>query len=202
MTTAVDASLSRATISVVLAERAQASKRVHVYICPFHLRQPNPEHGDRLGCEDVSITLGTIGDLFPDVILGLLHGLASVSRNGKSMLNRRDGERADRVIMPLEIADICELCDSGQIRWSAHAVERMLRRGISRNDVLECISNGEIIEEYPDNWLNPACLVFGHDEGGKALHVVVGVDERVHIVTAYRPDLATFMPDMKTRREG
>ena len=61
--------------------------------------------------------------------------------------------------------------------------------------------NGEIIERYPEHWLNPACLIFGLGASGVVLHVVIGVDELVHVVTAYRPDNATFMPDMKTRRE-
>ena len=71
----------------------------------------------------------------------------------------------------------------------------------TREDVVNCITNGEIIEQYPEYWLNPACLVFGQDASNNALHVVVGVDEFVHVVTAYGPDSTTFMPDMKTRRE-
>ena len=49
--------------------------------------------------------------------------------------------------------------------------------------------------------LNSACLIFGLDVNGGILHVVVGIGEYVHIVTEYRPDDSTFMPDMKTRRE-
>jgi len=101
----------------------------------------------------------------------------------------------------LDIEDIRGKCAAGAIRWSAHSAARMLQRGITREDVVNCIMNGEIIERYPEHWLNPACLVFGLDASGTALHVVVGVDELVHVVTAYRPDSAAFMPDMKTRRE-
>ena len=101
----------------------------------------------------------------------------------------------------LGIEVIRSKCRDGAIRWSAHSAARMLQRGITREDVVNCISNGEIIEQYPEYWLNPACLIFGLDVNSEILHVVVGVDEFVHIVTAYRPDSATFMPDMKTRRE-
>ena len=101
----------------------------------------------------------------------------------------------------LDIKVIRDKCGDSAIRWSAHSTARMLQRGITREDVINCISNGEIIEQYPEYWLNPTCLVFGLDASGKILHVVVGVDEFVHVVTAYRPDSATFMPDMKTRRE-
>ena len=101
----------------------------------------------------------------------------------------------------LDIDRIRDKCRDGAIRWSAHSAARMLQRGISREDVVNCIMSGEIIEQYPEHWLNPACLIFGLDAGANALHVVAGVDEYVHIVTAYRPDSASFMPDMKTRRE-
>ena len=101
----------------------------------------------------------------------------------------------------LDIKVIRDKCSDSAIRGSAHSTVRMLQRGIARENVINCISSGEIIEQYPEYWLNPACLIFGLDANGKILHVVVGVDEFVHVVTAYRPDSTTFMPDMKTRRE-
>ena len=61
--------------------------------------------------------------------------------------------------------------------------------------------SGEIIEQYPDFWLNPACLVFGYMVDNQILHVVVGIDDYVHIVTAYYPSKEKFESDMKTRRE-
>lgn len=100
----------------------------------------------------------------------------------------------------IDIEEIRGRLRSGSVRWSAHAAARMLQRGITRDDVTHCILIGEVIEEYPEYWLNPACLIFGLDCCGEPLHVVVGIDEVAHIVTAYRPDAETFMPDMKTRR--
>ena len=99
------------------------------------------------------------------------------------------------------IIDVRNKCTEGKIKWSAHAAARIQQRGISRNDVISSIENGEIIEEYPDYWLNPACLIFGYAVDNKILHVVVGLDEFVHIVTAYYPDSGTFEADMKTRKE-
>ena len=104
------------------------------------------------------------------------------------------------MVNSLTIEAIREKCSVGAIRWSAHSTQRMLQRGITRADVLACITSGEIIERYPDNWLNPACLILGFDMAGNGLHVVVGVADSVHVVTAYRPDASTFMPDMRTRK--
>ena len=101
----------------------------------------------------------------------------------------------------MDIESIQAKCRDGKIQWSAHAAARLLQRGISREDVLSCINSGEIREEYPDYWLNPACLIYGITVKGEVLHVVVGEDDCVHIVTAYHPSPDTFMQDMKTRRE-
>lgn len=44
-------------------------------------------------------------------------------------------------------------------------------------------------------------MIFGYAVDNKILHVVVGVDDFVHIVTVYYPDSRTFESDMKTRKE-
>ena len=38
----------------------------------------------------------------------------------------------------------------------------MQERDISRNDVKNGIATGEIIEEYPEDYPNPSCLIFGY----------------------------------------
>ena len=95
-----------------------------------------------------------------------------------------------------------DLCRKGKIKWSGHAAIRILQRGISREDVINCIMNGEIIEEYPDFWIGPACLVFGYTIENRIIHVVAGINDYVHIVTAYYPDSEKFESDMKTRRRN
>lgn len=99
------------------------------------------------------------------------------------------------------IHDVQALCREGKIKWSLHVSERLRKRNISPNDVLNCIMSGEIIEEYPDYWLNPAALVFGYKLDKQVIHVVVGMDDFVHIVTAYYPSLEKFESDLKTRRK-
>ena len=37
----------------------------------------------------------------------------------------------------------------------------MHERGIRRADVIRCLESGEIIEDYPDDFPHPSCLVFG-----------------------------------------
>lgn len=102
----------------------------------------------------------------------------------------------------IDIKEVKRLCGQSKIKWSGHASARIQQREISREDVINCIMNGEIIEQYPDYWLNPACLIFGCSVDNKIIHVVIGLDDYVHIVTAYFPDEGNFEPDMKTRRKG
>lgn len=42
--------------------------------------------------------------------------------------------------------------------------------------MLCCLQTGEIIEEYPDDFPYPSCLVFGHTKENEILHIVVGSD--------------------------
>ena len=80
-------------------------------------------------------------------------------------------------------------------------MERMQERNISRADVKNCIMNGEIIEEYPNDFPIPSALVFGHNLNGAVLHTVCGTDGLfLYVVTVYFPDTEKFESDLKTRR--
>lgn len=93
------------------------------------------------------------------------------------------------------------LIQENKIKWSVHCLERMAERDISRADVKKCICNGEIIEDYPEDFPHPSCLVFGYTVDNKILHVVVGTDGReLFIITTYFPKSDKFELDMKTRR--
>ena len=72
----------------------------------------------------------------------------------------------------MTIEQVQKLCEERSIVWSVHAAEMMMRRGISRLDVLNCLQHGEIIEDYLSSFPNPSCLVFGLTLDGKVLHAV------------------------------
>lgn len=109
--------------------------------------------------------------------------------------------------------DIKELRDafvSGvPVEYKAHCQKRMLERNISRNDIANCIMNGEIIENYPIENNNtsetsfPSCLLLWVDiQKDGALHVVVGFNgRRIIIISAYRPDSERWENDYRTRKE-
>jgi hypothetical protein len=76
----------------------------------------------------------------------------------------------------------------GEYGFSDHAVKRMIKRSISRQEVETVISKGEIIEEYPDDKYSPSCLVYGKTESARDLHVQVSLPPVVVVITAYEPD--------------
>ncbi len=83
-----------------------------------------------------------------------------------------------------------------------HALIRMLQRGIAKEDVIEVLEQGEIIEKYPDDYPYPSCLMF-RIVRQKPLHIVVAdnvSESQKIIVTVYIPDSANFETDYKTRK--
>ena len=99
------------------------------------------------------------------------------------------------------IKTIRQLIDNKNIKWTTHCLEKMGERNISISDVKHCIDGGEIIEDYPNDFPYPSCLIFGHAVDGKIIHVVAGCDgTTVYIITAYIPNTLKFENDLKTRR--
>ena len=101
----------------------------------------------------------------------------------------------------MQIDEIRKLCELAKVKWSTHCLERMQERDISRVDIKKCLENGEIIEDYPNDYPYLSCLVFGYTVNNKIIHVVVGSDgEYIYIITVYFPNTVKFENDLKTRK--
>ena len=70
------------------------------------------------------------------------------------------------------IDELKKYISENAIRWSARCLERMQERDISRANVKKCVLEGEIIEDYPDDFPHPSCLIFGYTINDKIIHVV------------------------------
>jgi hypothetical protein len=102
----------------------------------------------------------------------------------------------------MDLEKIRKIILRGKYEWRKHILTRLAERNISQNTVIEVILKGEIIEEYPNSYPFPSCLILGWFEN-KPYHVVVSLDEKMEIVyfiTVYQPSLNDFEPDYKTRR--
>ena len=87
------------------------------------------------------------------------------------------------------------------IIWREHALARLLERNLSRNDVINAIKSGSLIETYPDVKPYPGCLISGVS-GNKTIHVVAAWDETacsVYIITNI-PDNDHFLNNGATRK--
>lgn len=101
----------------------------------------------------------------------------------------------------MNIEDLRKLCSDDTIQMTAHAIKRCRERNIMLDDIIRCIMNGRILENYPEDYPYPSALVF-ENELGKPIHVVAGIGEDLlWIITAYYPDLRHWNDGYKTRRE-
>lgn len=102
----------------------------------------------------------------------------------------------------MNIEDIKQKVNNNKIRWTNHVMIRLIQRNIEQEDVINVLLNGEIIEEYDDDYPYQSCLIYGHTLDKKVLHVVCGIGEDdVWIITSYYPNTTVFENDLKVRKE-
>lgn len=86
----------------------------------------------------------------------------------------------------MEIERIRQAVREGRINTRYHASRRMMEREILYEEVLEVISKGEVVENYPEAKPFPAYLIMGSVKGKEPLYVLCSFDgEVVHIITVH-----------------
>lgn len=102
----------------------------------------------------------------------------------------------------IDIEQLRALNTAEQIAITEHARRRLVERGISVDDIIQCIDTGEIIKQYEDDKPFPSCLILGAAVDEEYIHVVVSHDsEWIYLITAYHPDPNIWEPDFKTKKE-
>ena len=102
----------------------------------------------------------------------------------------------------ISIDTIRTLCSTRSFYWTDHVLKRLRERGIRRDDIRHCIMSGRIIEEYPDDYPFPSCLILGCAVDSKPLHVVVGAgDGLIWIISAYYPNPDEWNEAYSVRRK-
>jgi hypothetical protein len=103
---------------------------------------------------------------------------------------------------PTSILDLVRTAAAKHILFTPHAIRQMARpqRMISRADVEGVVTQGVLVEDYPEDERGHSCLVLGSGAGARPVHVVCSPkEEYLTIITAYIPDPAQWSPDF-TRR--
>lgn len=59
----------------------------------------------------------------------------------------------------MDIPGIKSAVENGCVEWQAHALARMLERGVSREIVKRVLLEGDVIEDYPDDKPYPSSLL-------------------------------------------
>lgn len=83
-----------------------------------------------------------------------------------------------------------------------HSRKRFSERGIHLADVCAAIDTGIIIEDYPNDFPFPSCLILGKADR-ISLHICASIsDGFIYIITAYIPNPAKWEGDFKRRKES
>ncbi|WP_293672829.1 DUF4258 domain-containing protein [Thiolapillus sp.] len=80
--------------------------------------------------------------------------------------------------------------DCSSLKFSGHAVSRMFERGIRKEDVVQAVNDGEVIQRYPDDRPYPSCLLLWNTS-----------DLVIHVVTVYKPSLTLWESDYRNRKK-
>ena len=103
----------------------------------------------------------------------------------------------------IEIEKLRELFEIDNVFVTEHSAERFRQRGIKTSDIRNAVNTGEIIEQYPDDYPFPSCLILGIARNGKIIHVCMSDEGTAsRIITAYYPDPSKWSDDFKTGKEN
>lgn len=99
------------------------------------------------------------------------------------------------------IDEIRQKLQRQEYEYSLHAVDQSILKRITRREVEEAVTSGQIIEDYPTDKYGPSCLIFGMTAAGRPLHVQCTYPTRpkVKLITLYEPDPTEWI-DFKIRR--
>jgi len=102
----------------------------------------------------------------------------------------------------MEIEAIKEKIRCDEYEISFHAEKERYAEDITIFDLETAISDGEILEEYPDDPRGTSCLVLGYSQN-RPIHTVCGHTpiKWIRIATVYIPKLPKWI-DERTRIKG
>ena len=117
------------------------------------------------------------------------HGLIIVSGERRAQLqNSEEMNEIGSTDLWTAVEQIRAQTVAENIRITQHAQQEMAEEDITLDEVLEAISTGEILENYPQHLRGPCCLLHGLTDEGRPLHIVCTTARPVLIIiTVYEP---------------
>jgi uncharacterized protein DUF4258 len=100
----------------------------------------------------------------------------------------------------MDLQDLKEKFRRGDYEISLHAEKERYAEDISLGDIEMTVTNGEILENYPDDPRGASCLILGYADR-RHLHVVCGYTstKSIRVITVYIPKPPKWI-DARTRR--
>ncbi len=101
------------------------------------------------------------------------------------------------------ITDEVRTTATKEILFLPHAIRQMNKpeRMISAREVAEIVTQGEVIEDYPEDVRGHSCLMVGETAEGRTIHVVCSPkDDYLSIITAYIPVPTEWNETKRKRR--
>ena len=92
---------------------------------------------------------------------------------------------------------------AGRITWRYHALLRTRERGITRDQAVQVLIAGEIIEQRPRARPYPQCLMMKIMAENRPLYVSLGYDQRgdrIYIITVHWLDPSRWEDPWRRRR--
>jgi hypothetical protein len=105
--------------------------------------------------------------------------------------------------MALDLHTIQHAAAAGRITWRYHALLRARERGITREQAVRVLTEGEIIEQRPRATPYPTCLMMQMMGGNRPLYVALGYDQadgRIYIITVHWLDPSKWEDPWRRRR--
>jgi hypothetical protein len=88
------------------------------------------------------------------------------------------------------------------IRITQHAQQEMTEEDITLDEVLEAVSTGTILENYPEHRRGDCCLVGGSTQSGRPVHIVCTTTQPVLIIiTVYEPRPPKWLTPTQRRQK-
>ena len=111
-------------------------------------------------------------------------------------MTRRRARQAD-----LWLDRIRSQARASDMRVTQHAQQEMAEEHISLDEILEAVSQGRILEEYPHHRRGACCLIYGLSKEGRAIHVVCTTARpTLIIITVYEPALPKWTTPSQRRQ--
>lgn len=102
----------------------------------------------------------------------------------------------------IDIDELKDFMDRDQFIITNHARIRMFQRNVTTDVIKEIVIQGEVIEEYPNDFPCPSLLILGYNKKNP-LHVVIGkCEDHARIITVYIPDEKHWIDDKKRKRKS